>query len=214
MLDIFFSLQFLWIALLIILLSVALAFACAKLHQQLEGIALGDWLFDHVYCPISKMLLLILMAFLLFPLIIPGSNYQNLLGLFQQQDFLINMINILFVSSLLLSFLPGLNHPALAMPLLGCLAFSIFFLHQVVLPQAADISWFPGFSPALRLLALVVGCYLLCRWLNLQISQWIDHRYLVTGSIKLVSDINYLIFQTPVVLAYGHGLNLQVGQAL
>ena len=210
MLDILFSLKFLWITLVIILLSTALAFACAKLHQQLEGIALGDWLFDHIYCPFTKMLLLILVAFLLFPLIVPSSNYQNQLALFQQADFLINMINILFVSSLLLSFLPVLNHPALAMPLLGCLAFGIFFLHQVVLPQAADISWFPGVSATLRLLALVVGCYLLCRWLNLQISQWIDHRYLVTGSIKLVSDINYMIFQTPVVLAYGHSLNLQL----
>ncbi|MDJ0832327.1 MAG: hypothetical protein QNJ69_02325 [Gammaproteobacteria bacterium] len=214
MLDIIFSLKFLWIAMVIILLSIALAFACAKLHQQLEGIALGDWLFDHVYCPISKVLLLILMAFLLFPLILPSSDYPGLLALFQQPDFLINMINILFVSSLLLSFLPVLSHPALAMPLLGCIAFGIFYLHQVVLPQAIDISWVPGLSASVKLIALVIGCYLLCRWLNLQISQWVDDRFLVTGSIRLVSDINYLIFQTPVVLAYGHSLNLQLGQAL
>ncbi len=214
MLDIIFSLKFLWIAMVIILLSIALAFACAKLHQQLEGIALGDWLFDHVYCPISKVLLLILMAFLLFPLILPSSDYPGLLALFQQPDFLINMINILFVSSLLLSFLPVLSHPALSMPLLGCIAFGIFYLHQVVLPQAIDISWVPGLSASVKLIALVIGCYLLCRWLNLQISQWVDDRFLVTGSIRLVSDINYLIFQTPVVLAYGHSLNLQLGQAL
>ncbi len=210
MLDIFFSLQFIGISLVIILLSIALAFGCARLQQQLQHMALADWLFEHIYCPVGKVLVLIVMAFLLFPMILPDSNYRSLLGLFQQQDFLINMVNILFVSSLLVSFLPGLRHPALAMPLLGIIAFAIFFLHQAVLPAGLDVSWMPGIPVILKLGALVFGCYLLCNWLNLQISQWIDYRFIVDGSIELVSDINYLIFQIPIVLAYGHSLAAQL----
>ena len=100
MIDILFSFQFIGIAILIIILSVALAFLCAQLHKQLLYIALGEWLMDHVYCPLAKVLLLMLMAFLLYPMIVVSASYSTLFALFFNHDFLVSMLNILFLSSL------------------------------------------------------------------------------------------------------------------
>ena len=210
MIDILFSFQFIGIAILIITLSVALAFLCAQLHKQLLYIALGEWLMDHVYCPLARVLLLMLMAFLLYPMIVVSASYSTLFALFFNHDFLVSMLNILFLSSLAFSFVPVFSHPALAMPVLGCLATAILFMHHQLIPAGLDVSWLPASSASVKLLVLIFVCYLACRWLNELLSEWIDHRFIVTGSKGLVSDINYLIFQMPVVLAYGASLQGQL----
>jgi hypothetical protein len=119
------------------------------------------------------------------------------------------MVNILFVASLLFAFLPIFNHPALAMPLLGCLAIGLIFFHQVVLPANIDIFLFPSLAISIKLLTLMIISYLICRWLTNKLSPWLDYHYNITGSKALVSDTSYLIFQMPIMLAYGQSLNVQ-----
>ncbi len=209
MLNPLFSLQFFWIALAITVLSVGLAIFCSWLHQQLMANSAGEWLLEHVYCPLAKVLLLMLMAFLLFPLVVEQTRYSDLINLLMQQNFIINMVNILFVSSLLLSFLPAINHPAFAMPLLGCIAIGLIFMHQVVLPSFPEIEWIPAFGALVKIFILMVFSYLVGRWLSNHLSSWLDYKYNVTGSKELVTDINHLIFQMPILLAYGHSLQSQ-----
>jgi small-conductance mechanosensitive channel len=147
-----------------------------------------------------------LMAFLLYPLMIPGSNYTQLWALFSQPPFLINMVNILFVAGLLFSFLPIASHPAIGMPLLGCIATALFFKHQYALAHGIDFSGFPTPAGTLKIIALMLLAYWITRWLNRVLSQWVDLKFMVSESENLISDINYLIFQMPVVLAYGQSL--------
>ena len=206
MFDILFSLHFVWISLTIILLSTALAFLCAFLHKQLLYIATGEWLMEHIYCPVAKLFILIIMAFTLMPLIINTISYEDLLMLFKKKDFLINMLNILFVSSLILTFLPLLNHPAIAMPLLGCMAIALFSSHAMTLSNGQEIQWLPSLVDISKLLLLMLVGYWICRWLTQHLSLWIDFNYNVTGSKALVSDSSHLIFQIPVMLAYGNSL--------
>lgn len=211
MLDILFSLQFVWISIVIILLSTALAFLCSFLHKQLLYISSGEWLIEHIYCPVAKLLMLILIAFILTPLIINSISYSDLLMLFIKKHFLINMVNVLFVTSLVLAFLPVLNHPAVAMPVLGCMATALFILHQVALPDGLEIELIPSMSTAIKLLTLMLISYLICRWLTQHFSLWIDFHYNIIGSKALVSDSSHLILQMPVMLAYGHSLKTQLG---
>lgn len=213
MLNILFSLQFLWIALLIAILAILLALFCAFLLKQLLTIALGEWLVDHVYCPLAKVLLLMFMAFMLFPLIVETSNYRDIAGLFMQADFLMHTINILFVSSLLVSFLPGLSHPALALPVLGCIAIGLIFLHQG-LPSQPEVNWIPSFASSIKIVVLIVFSYILTRWMTIRISMWADYRFNISDSKVLVRDINYLVLQMPILLAYGHSLQTQALQKL
>ena len=205
-----FSLQFVVIAAMVVSLSIGFAFFCALLQKQLLYVAAGEWLLEHIYCPLTRVLLLMFMAFLIFPLIIQQIGYSDLLELILTQDFLLNMVNILFVSSLLMSFLPLINHPALAMPLLGCIAIGLIFLHQQVMPTSLQVSWIPGMAEFTRIVVLMVLSYLFSRWSTHHVSLWLDYRFNITGSRPLVQDIHYLILQMPILLAYGHSLQLQI----
>jgi len=169
-------------------------------------VALGEWLLEHVYCPLTRVLLLMFTAFLIFPLIVHKTSYSGLIELLLSADFLVNMVNILFVSSLLLSFPPAIRHPALAMPLLGCIALALIYRHQTVVPNAVQISWWPELGILIRILTLMLLTYVFSRWSTHHISLWLDFRFNVTGSRHLVLDIHYLILQIPIMLAYGHGL--------
>ncbi len=209
MLDILFSLQFLGFSIAIVLLSTALAYLCSLLHKHLLYITSAEWLMEHVYCPVARVLLLLLIAFMMFPLIVESTSYADLLNLFVEKDFLINTINILFVASLLFAFIPFFNHPAIAMPLLGCIAIGLLFFHQVIIPQNTDIQLFPSIGTSFRIVLLMIAGYLICRWLSNHLADWIDYRFNVTGSKSLVSDSSHLVFQMPVMLAYGHSLHLQ-----
>ena len=204
-----FSLQFIAIAVLVIALSIGFAFFCALVQKHLLYVTAGEWLLEHVYCPLTRVLLLMFMAMLIFPLIVRQVSYGELMQLLSSTDFLINMLNILFVASLLLYFLPLLSHPALAMPILGCIAIGLIFLHQIALPRAIQIAWWPAMPELIRILVLMVASYLFTRWSTHHISMWLDYRFNVTGSRHLVQDIHYLILQMPILLAYGHSLNLQ-----
>lgn len=210
MFDILFSFQFIGIAFLLIVLSIAIAFACTLLHKQLLYTPAGEWMIEHIYCPLSKVLLMMLMAFLLFPLIETTTRYGQLFELFSQEDFVIDMMNILFFGGLLLSFLPLLSHSALATPILGCIASGLLFLHHVAIPAQIEFNWLPSANALSYIATLMLLTYLLNRWLSERVSEWIDQRFIVTGSKVLVSDINTLILQIPIVLAYGHSLTLQL----
>ncbi len=206
MLDIFFSLQFIWISCLIVALSIAIGFFCAYLHSHLLQVTAGEWLVEHIYCPITKTLILMCMTLLLFPLIVEGANYQQVMGLFVERQYLTNMMNILMVSGLIFSFFPLLNHPALAMPVLGCIATAILLNSYFALTAEQVVNFIPDLHTLMKILALIIATYWANRWIIDKVSSYIDDRYIVTGSKTMVSDVSYLILQIPVMLAYAQSL--------
>ncbi len=209
MLNSVFSFHFIGITFVLIALSIGLAYLCAFLQKQLLYITAGEWLLEHIYCPVARVLMLILMVYLLMPMMQQQQSYAQIIELFFETDFLISMVNILFLSSLVFSFLPLLSHPALAMPILGCMSTALFFRYSIVLPESIAFDWLPAFDEVLKLLVLAIILYVLTNWLNNKLSEWADHRFIVTGSKEIISDINFLIFQIPIILAYGQTLALQ-----
>ena len=210
MLEILFSLTFLAIVLLIIVLSVGIGYGCALIHKHLMYSSAGEWLVEHIYCPLARVLLLITCAFLLLPLIHTTTSYGDLLTVFFLQDFLINLVNILFASSLIISFLPVLNHPSVALPILSCIAITLLFQHHLASPRGIELNWVSDIAVIGKMLFIAIATGLAARWLNREIAEWADNKFIVTGSISMVSDINYLILQIPIVLAYGASLAAQL----
>ncbi len=210
MFDFQFSFQFIFLTFFIILLSTGLALFCAWLNKKLHHINLGHWLMEHVYCPLGKTVILIIIMLLLFPVIDMRLNYNQLLTQLYEHNFLSSMTNILFVSGLILSFVPVLSHPAITMPLLGCITTGLVFAHLYRIPAHIDISWIPEGETLLKIIIIIMITYFICRWLNENISLWVNQKFNVSGSSGLVSDINYLIFQIPVVLAYATTLLSQL----
>ena len=206
MLDIFFSLQFVWISLLIISLSIVVGFFCAYLHSQLLQVTAGEWLVDHIYCPVSKILILMSMTLLLFPLVVEGVEYATVFDLFVSREYLTNMMNILMVCGLLFTFFPLLNHPAVGMPLLGCIAIAILLNSYWNSAAEQEISFLPDLAGFWKILLLIIASYWANRWIIDSVSSYIDQRFIVSGSKSMVTDISYLILQIPVMLAYAHSL--------
>lgn len=210
MLDPLLSLHFIAITLIIIVLSIAVALSCAFLHRQLLQVIAGEWLHEHVYCPTARTAILVIMTLMLFPLMVEGVGYDQVSSLFISREYLTNMLNILLVSGLAITFLPLLNHPAFAMPLLGCIATAILFQHYFTLFAGKEPVWIPGVAAMIKIVILVAVLYWLGNALIDHLATYLDHRFLVTGSKEIVTDIVYLILQIPVMLAYAAGLQASV----
>ena len=209
MFDILFSLQFVWITLVIVILSVAAAFVCAHLHHHLLQAFAGEWLTQHIYCPLIRICILVCMTLLLFPMMVSSASYGEMAALFTDQAYLTRMVNTLMVSGLLLTFFPLLQHPALSMPIMGVIATAILFhrFYNNLLP--GSLTLVPAAGDGIKILVLMIGVYWVGRWLIEQLSTYVDHRFIVTGSRLVITDIVYLILQIPIMLAYANSLLTQ-----
>ena len=53
--------------------------------------------------------------------------------------------------------------------------------------------------------------WLVTRESSIHLSRWLDHKFAIEGSIRLVSDAIYPVLQIPVMLIYCSFLKLQLG---
>jgi hypothetical protein len=189
-----------------------MAYLCARLHQHLLQAIAGQWLVEHVYCPLARMLVLAATTLLLFPAMV-SVDYSEIGPLFADRQYLTDMVNILMVSGLLISFFPLINHPGIGLPLLGCIATAILIKRWGDVHSITGFSLMPGTSTVIKLLLLIGVAFIAGRWLINQLSVHIDQTYMVTGSRVIVTDVVYLIVQIPVILAYAHALLLANGLA-
>ncbi len=191
--------------LLLSLLSVGLGAFCAWLERHFDGISVSEWLLEHFYCPAGRILLLILACLLLWPQIEPSLGYGQVFGLLGDGKFLVNSLNIIFLSGLVLSFIPVLGHPAIGLPILSALAMAVVAYHA--LPDLpATPRWWPDLGTALKLFGIALLGHFAVRELAARWSRAYDDHFLVSGSIRLFNDWLYLLLQVPLIIVYGSGL--------
>jgi hypothetical protein len=53
--------------------------------------------------------------------------------------------------------------------------------------------------------------YFVTRELSIPLSRWLDRKLTIEGSVRLVSDIVYMVLQIPVMLIYCSFLKQQLG---
>ncbi len=187
------------------LLSLLLGIGCAWLEKHFDGISVSEWLLEHFYCPAGRILLLMLATLLLWPQIDPGLSLSGMFALLGDGDFLVSSLNIIFLTGLILSFIPVLGHPAIGLPILSALATAVVARH--VLPDLpADPRWWPDMETSLKLLVVAIGGHLAIRQVASHWARAYDDHFLVEGSIRLFNDWLYLLLQVPLILIYGAGL--------
>ncbi len=187
------------------LLTLLLGVFCAWLQRHFAGIPVSEWLLDHFYCPAGRVLLLILACLLLWPQIDPALQYGRSFALLGDSGFLVNSLNIVFLSSLLLSFVPVVGHPAIGLPILSALATAVVARHA--LPDLpAEPRWWPDLVTTSKMLVIALGGHLAIRHFAARMARAYDDHYLVSGSIVLFNDWLYLLLQVPLILVYGSGL--------
>jgi hypothetical protein len=69
---------------------------------------------------------------------------------------------------------------------------------------------FPSIATLLKIFAYMLLAYFVTRESSIPMGRWIDRRFALDGSIRLVSDAVYMVLQIPVMLIYCSYLQQQL----
>ena len=191
-----------WIILIIIGCACSGISLCFWLLQKATNDSFTIWFLEHIACPIIRILVLLLIVSLLYPSIGTESSTASFWQVMLQQNNINEAINILFFGSLMLSFLPVLNHPVFTLPVQSCLSIGLVFSWQ----YEPVLSNLPSLVPAIgdwaKMAIYMAIAFFVTRHTSVIAAKWIDRKMEVSGSIRLVSDSIYLVLQIPIILAY------------
>jgi hypothetical protein len=146
---------------------------------------------------------------LVYPAIDGQSSSIDFWRVLGQQGQFNDLLNSLFVAGLMLAFIPVLNHPVLAMPLQSILTIALVFSWQYA-DRIDDLQLLPSIATQLKIFAYMLLAYFVTRHSSIHLSRWLDHKYAINGSIRLVADATYLVLQVPVMLIYCNFLKNQL----
>ena len=183
---------------------------CFWLLTRAREMDSGVWILEHIICPIIRIIVLMVIVSLVYPAIDENISSLDFWRVLSQRDQFSDLLNILFIASLLLSFIPFLSHPAFALPLQSCLAIALVFQWQYTL-QMDHVSLYPGMAAVLKIIAYMIVAYFVTRESSIHVSRWIDRKLVISGSIRLISEAFYLLLQIPVMLMYCGFLREQLG---
>ena len=156
-----------------------------------------------------RILVLLSVVSLVYPAIDGQSSSIDFWRVLGQQSQLNDLLNILFVAGLMLAFIPVLNHPVLAMPLQSILTIALVFSWQYA-DKIDNLRLLPSLATQLKIFAYMLLTYFVTRHSSIHLSRWLDHKYAINGSIRLVADALSLLLQIPVMLIYCSYLKIQL----
>ena len=182
---------------------------CFWLLHKAREVHTTVWILRHIVCPMIRILVLLSVVSLVYPAIDGQSSSIDFWRVLARQGQFNDLLNLLFVAGLMLAFIPLLNHPVLAMPLQSILTIALVFSWQYA-DRVDSLSVLPSFATQLKIFAYMLLAYFVTHHSSIHLSRWLDHRYAINGSIRLVADASYLVLQVPVMLIYCSFLKIQL----
>ena len=179
-----------------------------SLHRT-RDVVLTHWLLEHILCPIVRVIVLLIVVSQVYPVLDQATTSTDFWRILSQQGQFKHLLNILFFAGLAISFIPLLNHPALALPLQSGLTIALVFHWQYEDPSIA-LQLFPSAGTLLQILIYMLVAYYGTHRLSTHLSRWIDQQLVISGSIRLVSEAIFLLLQVPAMLFYCSFLKLQL----
>ena len=167
------------------------------------------WMLEHVICPVMRIIVLLIVVSQIYPAIDENSTSLDFWRILGQQGQFSDIVNILFLAGLALSFIPLLNHPVFALPVQSILTIALVF-HWQYLGTIPSPVLFPSSATILMIVVYMAMAYFVTREASIPLSRWLDRRLVVSGSIRLVSDALYMTLQIPVMLIYCSFLKSQL----
>lgn len=174
---------------------------CFYLLQRAHHAPSMLWFLEHVFGPLVRVLVLLIVVSQVYPAIDGQStsiDFWRGLGEGQQ---LRDIVNILFIFGLLLAFVPVINHPLFALPLQSMLTIALVFRWQYA-AAGTSFTLFPSIATLAKIFVYMLLAWLLTRQLSIPLARALDRRFAVSGTIRLVSDTLYMLLQIPVMLIY------------
>lgn len=189
--------------LLLMLVEQRLLIAASNAH-----ITTG-WLMERIYLPLARIACILIFIALAYPALFGFSEAPaigTLLGGGERRTS--SLINLTFILSLLLPFIPLLGRlPSLVLPLQSLLAAAMLFT-WLGEAHGIEVSLWPGwFTLGSMLLWLVLGQWLALRLTYLIADQWTPQS---DNSERSLYEMLILFFQLPAILLYTLALGRQL----
>lgn len=182
---------------------------CFYLLYHAHEVDSTTWILQHVLCPVIRIIVLLIVVSQIYPAIDDNLGSLDFWRILGQQNQFRDMVNILFFAGLLLSFIPIVSHPVLALPLQSIFTIALVFHWQYV-GTVTNLVLFPSFATILKIAGYMLLAWYVTRQLSIPLSRWLDHRLVISGSIRLVSDALYMVLLIPVMLIYCGFLDAQL----
>ncbi len=182
---------------------------CLWLMWHAHEVETSAWIFEHILCPIVRILVLLLIVSQIYPAIADGGSSLDFWRVLARQGQFNHLVNLLFFGGLALSFIPLLSHPVIALPVQSLFTVAVVF-HWQHAASGIDISLLPSLATALKILVYMTLAYFATREISAPLARWLDRRFAIDGSIRLVADAIYLLLQIPVILIYAGFLKSQL----
>ena len=197
----------LWTVLLTVVSVACGTGLCFWLLHKAHEVDSSVWILEHIVCPIIRIVVLLMIVSLIYPAIDDRSTSLDFWQVLGQQGQFNDLLNILFFAGLAMAFLPLLSHPVLALPTQSMLTIALVFSWQYT---EAAVSLMPSIVTLSKIFGYMLLAYFITRESSALLSRWIDRRFALEGSIRLVSDAIYLVLQIPVILIYCNYLKQQL----
>jgi hypothetical protein len=183
---------------------------CLWLLHQVRDVDTSVWISGHILCPIIRILVLLSVVSLVYPAIDGQSSSKDFWMVLAQQGQFNDLLNIVFFAGLMLAFIPVVSHPVFALPIQSILTIAVVFSWQYA-DRVDSLQLLPSLATQLKIVGYMLLAYFATRRSSLLLSRWLDQKYAIQGSIRLVADAIYLVLQVPVMMIYCSSLRLQLG---
>jgi hypothetical protein len=183
---------------------------CFYLLRKTNDVDSTNWIIQHIACPIFRTLVLIIIVGLVYSLISDSSGSNSFWEVIFRQNRFNHVINVLFFGSLILGFLPLVDHPVFSLPIQSCLTVALVFNWEFGHLTEQPIIFLPGITVLVKISLFMVAAYFLTGEISVGISRWLDRKFHISGSILLVADAVYLVLQIPLIWMYCNYLKAQL----
>ena len=198
-----------WVVLLTAVSVAGGTSLCLWLLYKAHEAMVSEWILEHVICPIIRILVLLFIVSLVYPAVNVQSGALEFWSQLGRHGQFNDLLNILFFAGLGLSFLPVVSHPVFALPVQSMLTIALVFSWQHA-ALGDSLVLLPSLATLAKVIIYMTLAYFVTREASAKLSRWLDERFHIEGSIRLVSDSIYLVLQIPVMLLYCSFLRQQL----
>lgn len=181
------------------------------LHTRYKH-SLLDFLWEKVGMPLYRAIVISIFVFVSYPIIFGLSEAPNLSTLLATGDGrVMNVINVLFVISLLFPLVPVLGkHNGLVLPVQAIICCAMIFSWLARYYRLDDYQSIPDFNIVLIMLVVMLCTYYLATWTAHEFGEKLDKRFHLEGCQELIAPSIILFMQFPVILLYSFSLGKQL----
>ncbi|MCG8324804.1 MAG: hypothetical protein MI673_04745 [Thiotrichales bacterium] len=169
-------------------------------------------LWDVIVEPLYRAAVLVCFIFLAYPVIFGLENATGILTLLSEgENRTDHLINLVFISSLFLPFIPVAGKwMELILPLQAILCCMMVFSWLAQNHGLTDYSYWPGTIVVLTIILLASFTHWLSVFISKRAGNSLDQHFNVTGFEELTGESIIVFMQAPAILVYSLSLGQQI----